>query len=309
MREIALSCAAPSHRKRVGMVALVPARREPAPCAEAPTHFRRECSPRRRTAPGPISTSPLAGIAGDADRKCMEPIRAERRGTRSRGRSSEWRRPAREAEDRAGHSDAPSVRRAGGRRPWVAQEAQQVGGVGRFPTSCRKAGPKLAQYDEGKSNGTCRADDFDPLEIAAHEIAICVGVEGDIHFHTASSTRSKSATARSKSGSSCQEPIRSSRSVCRKGLASSSRPRARASTTTALRLLASRLARCRRGDQSAREPHGSCIACSRCRQRSRRIQAWQATEPPRDSRGGSPRLGAAFVALRVREWPGCASCP
>ena len=67
--------------------------------------------------------------------------------------------------------------------PGTAQEPLQVGGIGRFPISGRKAGAKLAQYDEGDENGAGGAEDLDPPGVAAHEIAVCVGVEGDVHFH------------------------------------------------------------------------------------------------------------------------------
>ena len=49
--------------------------------------------------------------------------------------------------------------------PGTAQEPLQVGGVGRLPIACCKAGPKLAQHDEWDGNGACGADDFDPLRL------------------------------------------------------------------------------------------------------------------------------------------------
>jgi hypothetical protein len=52
------------------------------------------------------------------------------------------------------------------------------------------------------------ANDGDAGGISAHEVAVGVGIEGDVHFQSEGSTLLKSATALSKAGSSFQEPMR-----------------------------------------------------------------------------------------------------
>ena len=93
------------------------------------------------------------------------------------------------------------------RHPWAGQKPLQVGRVAGLSVACGETGAQFAQHDDGHGNGMFGADDPNPVAVAAHEIAVSVGIERDVHFHASSSTRSKSAMARSNSGSSCHVPI------------------------------------------------------------------------------------------------------
>ena len=122
----------------------------------------------------------------------------------------------------------------------------EVGGVGGGLVAGGKTGSEFSEDDEGEVDLAGGANDGDAGGVSAHEVAVGVGIEGDVHFQSSGSTRLKSATALSKAGSSFQEPMRLSRSANSTGVGERSRPRARASTATVLRLLDSCLARRRR---------------------------------------------------------------
>jgi hypothetical protein len=78
------------------------------------------------------------------------------------------------------------------------EEALKISGIGRFLIPGGEPGAEFTQHDERQAKLPLGADKMHAVSVAAHEVTIGVRVEGKVQFHASSSTRSKSATARSK---------------------------------------------------------------------------------------------------------------
>ena len=141
-----------------------------------------------------INRSQAAAGVRSGDRRCIERGHAGQPRRRSTDRSSAWKHPCSGVEGEAAHSVGRSARPAAVSTPGgLARNRCRLAALAdsRLPA----AKPARAEHDEGHRNETRCMDDANPVGIAAHEIAVRVGVERYIHFHTSASTRSKSATA------------------------------------------------------------------------------------------------------------------